>query len=125
MSRKIKVAVRSVRFHKAYECREQYLKDYDEDAVVCTGFWKERERDEGKTTYHAGIEDAWVQIEMPRGSLPSFMQRMGHPVILDVETPEIRPYPKNNPRSLMQRWAIWQGPPRPAYRLTIYDAYME
>ena len=123
LSRKIKFAVRSVQFHNSSECLEQYLKDYD--AVVRTGFWKERRRDHGETTWATGIEDSWVELEMQLGHLPSFMQRMGHPVILDLELPEIQTRTKPKQRSTLHKWSIWNGPSRPGYRLTIYDGFRE
>ena len=118
----MKFAVRSVKHHSAFDCMEKYLKDYE--CVVRTGFWKERVRDEGETTWHPGIEDSWVELEMRLGHLPSFMQIVGHPVILDVEQPEIL-MRRGKPRSLCHAWAIWTGPSRPAYKLTIYDDYRE
>jgi hypothetical protein len=123
LSRKTKFAVRSVRFRKPYECLEHYLKDYE--AVVRTGFWKCRVRDHGETTWHPGIDDWWIELEMRLAHLPSFMQRVGHPVILDLELPEIRELTKPGNRRTLNRWEIWTGPSRPAYKLTIYDDYRE
>jgi len=124
LSRKIKFAVRSVEFHSSYKCLERYLKDY-EDAVVRTGFWKERRRDDGETSWEMGMEDSWVELEMRLAHLPSFMQIVGHPVILDLELPEIRTHTNPKWRTTLHKWSVWTGPPRPAYTLTIYDNYRE
>lgn len=102
---------------------KHYLADYR--GVVRTGFWEERRREDGKTSSYEGIEDSWVELEMLLGHLPSFMQIVGHPVILDIETPEILTLTKPEWRRTVHRWRIWSGPPRPAYRLTIYDDYRE
>lgn len=122
MPTRVKLAVRSVRYRLAADCLAQYLENYDGE--VRTGQWKERQRDGGETTEHPSVEDSWVEIEMSLGHLPAFMIAVGHPVILDLEKPEIvtrRPAD----RKLRHQWAIWKGPPRPAYKLTIYDDYVE
>ena len=123
MSRKTRFAVRSVELRSSWKCLEKYLKDYE--ATVRTGFWKERLRDDGETTWTVGIEDSWVELEMRLGHLPHFMQAMGHPVILDLEQPEIRTHTNPKWRSNLHKWSIWTGPARPAYKLTIYDGYRE
>lgn len=123
MSRKTVFAVRSAKIESSWKCLEAYLKDYD--ATVRTGFWKERCRDDGLTTWTMGMEDSWVELEMTLTHLPSFMQIVGHPVILSIELPEIRTHINPKWRSTLHKWSIWTGPPRPAYKLTIYDGYLE
>lgn len=115
--------MRSVRFRKPYACLEHYFKDYD--ATVRTGFWKCRVRDLGVTTWSRGTEDWWIELEMRLAHLPSFMQNMGCPVILDLELPEIRELTKPNRRPSFNRWEIWTGPARPGYKITLYDDYRE
>jgi len=123
LSRKQRFAVRSVKHYEAKNCLTHYLKDYD--GILCTGIWKDRVRDDGITTWHMGIEDSWVELEMTLGHLPSFMTIIGHPVILDIEMPEIRTITNPKWRTTLHKWSIWSGPPRPAYKLTIYDDYLE
>lgn len=123
MSRKTKFAVRSVEFRTARDCLDKYLTSYE--GILRYGFWKDRERDEGETSWYMGVEDSWVEIEMRLGHLPSFMQIVGYPVILDVERPEILTHTDPKRRSTLHKWSMWTGPPRPAYKLTIYDGYRE
>lgn len=123
MSTKTRFAIRSVKLRSSQECLENYLKEYD--ATVRTGSWKDRQRDNGETTWSTEIEESWVEIEMRLAHLPAFMKRMGHPVILDLEEPEIRTHTNPEWRTDLHKWSIWTGPPRPAYKLTIYDDYRE
>jgi hypothetical protein len=122
VSRKTRFAVRSVNLRTARECAETYLQDYPFE--IRHGFWKVRTRERGETTWHPGVDESWVELEMRLGHLPSFMEIVGHPVIFDVERPEIVQV-KGSERGHFHVWHVWTGPARPAYKLTIYDGYRE